>query len=367
MDLLSAVDRHHYFLPSEVVALNDEEAVYDYGPEVKFEIDHPDSQSYSEAARWINSRPSSIVSVQHEFGLFGGYGLGEQDQLVPFLEQIKKPVVTTLHTVLPHPKPHIREIVRQICRLSQVVVVMVDMARLILADDYGIEAEKLRTIPHGVPTVPKKSDTQDKRDLKLEGRKVLATIGLLSRGKGIEYVIEAMPAVLEENPEAIYLILGTTHPHIRQKEGEAYRKKLMRRVEELGLKDHVKFNNRFLTQREIIRYLHATDIYITPYLNRDQITSGTLAYAVGAGKALISTPYIYAQEILAEGRGMLAKFKSSASIGRCVNLIFGTPGLKEHLETEASKYGRRTSWSKVARQYITLFEEVVRTETRAKS
>jgi len=345
-------------LTFQVVAVNEEGAAYDYGRKVKWEIDHPNPRSYAEAADWINRHSQAdIISIQHELGIFGGYQT--PDRLIPLLERVKIPVITTLHTVLPHPNPRIKEIIRHICFLSSRVTVMANVAGHLLADDYGVDRERMVTIPHGVPELPRISREQAKRKLKLKGRKVLSTFGLINRGKGIEYVIQALPRIISHHPEVIYLVLGETHPNVRREEGESYRNSLIELVKELHLENYVKFNNRFLTQDELVKYLHATDIYITPYLNRDQITSGTLAYAVGAGKAIVSTPFFYAQEVLAEGRGMMAEYHNPNSIARCINQTLGVPGMKEYMEQETYRYGKNFVWSIVAQQYAALFSEVV--------
>lgn len=217
---------------------------------------------------------------------------------------------------------------------------------------------------HGVPNIalPKRGGHL-RRSLNQDI--VLSTFGLLSPGKGIEYVIQAMPMILEQHPRTMYLVLGTTHPDLRRHQGEEYRNYLLQLVHDLKLEKHVRFNNKFLAQNEVVQYLKATDIYITPYLNRNQITSGTLAYALGAGRAIISTPYLYAQEALAEGRGMLAEFRNAELIANCVNQILGTPGLQEHLQAQATAYGARMSWRCVAEQYIELFNAIAPDETLA--
>jgi glycosyltransferase involved in cell wall biosynthesis len=269
--------------------------------------------------------------------------------------------------VLPQPPEKLKAMIREVYELSAGMVVMVNMAALILAEDYGlaenkpgepfIAPRKLHTIPHGVPQVelPRRS-YNFKRALREEN--LVATFGLISSGKGLEYVIEAMPMVIDQHPNTAYLILGATHPEVRRREGERYRESLMELARKHGVQKHVRFNNRYLPQNELIAHLKAIDIYITPYLNRHQITSGTLAYALGAGKAIISTPYLYAQEALAEGRGLLAEFRSAESIANCINQILGTPGLKEHLQEQAYAYGREMSWTRVAERYNELFCEV---------
>ncbi len=368
-DLHTGLDQVRRGQQSLVVAINDQDAEYAYARRVVFQIDQSDPQSYVEAARYINRSRVQVVSVQHEFGLYGTLFDGKvaQDYLVPFLRELKKPVVVTMHTVLPQPSDSLKAMVREVYELSDAIVVMVNVAALILAEDYGlaenkrnepfIAPRKLHTIPHGVPQVemPRRSYNFKKA---LREENIVATFGLISSGKGLEYVIEAMPMVVEKNPNTVYLILGATHPEVRRREGERYREQLMELARTHGVQKRVRFNNRYLPQSELVAHLKAIDIYITPYLSRNQITSGTLAYALGAGKAIISTPYLYAQEALAEGRGLLAEFRSAESIANCINQILGTPGLKEHMQEQAYAYGREMSWTRVAERYDALFREV---------
>jgi len=369
-DLSTGVDQARPERPSVIVAINDPDGQYDYSRKVVFEVDQGLPETYVEAARYLNKQKSvKLVSVQHEFGLYGEFrdGAVTRDHLAPFLRELKKPSVVTLHTVLPNPGDNLRQKVREIYELSSASVVMVNMAAMILAEDYGLAEQndvgmfappsKLRTIPHGVPNIalPKRGGHL-KRALHQDA--IISTFGLLSPGKGLEYVIQAMPMILEQHPNTIYLVLGTTHPDLRRHQGENYRNYLLELVHDLKLEKHVRFNNRFLPQTELVQYLKATDVYVTPYLNRNQITSGTLAYALGCGKAIISTPYLYAQEALAEGRGLLAEFRSPESIANCANQILGTPGLKEHMQAQAAVYGAEMSWRRVAERYLELFDEM---------
>ncbi len=367
-DLHTGLDHVRNGQQSLIVAINDRDAEYAYGRRVIFQIDQSEPRSYVEAAEYLNRARVQVLSLQHEFGLYGQLADGQvvSDNALPFLRALKKPVVTTLHTVLPQPSESLKETIREIYQLSTATVVMVNMAALILAEDYGlaerdesgqyVPPRKLHTIPHGVPQVemPRRAYNV-KRAQRAEH--LIATFGLISSGKGLEYVIQAMPQVLDKFPNTTYLILGATHPEIRRREGERYREYLMDLARDLGVQKNVRFNNRYLPQSELVAYLKSADIYITPYLDRHQITSGTLAYALGAGKAIISTPYLYAQEALAEGRGLLAEFRSSESIAHCINQILGTPGLKEHLQEQAYAYGRKMSWARVAERYETLMRE----------
>jgi glycosyltransferase involved in cell wall biosynthesis len=232
---------------------------------------------------------------------------------------------------------------------------MVNMARLILEQEYDLDPAKLYTIPHGVPKVSWTPPARIKQSMQLEGRIVLSTFGLISSGKGMQYVIRALPEVVKRHPEVLYLVIGETHPEIRRREGERYRNSLIDLVNKLHLEKHVRFVNQYLTQQQLVRYLQATDIYITPYVDRYQITSGTLAYALGCGKPAISTPYLYAAEALAEGRGMLAEFQSPKSFARCINTLLENQALREYCEASAIAYGQTMSWDKVGARYADLF------------
>lgn len=359
-DLSEAVAGSGSGITSRIAAINDEGASYAYPPHVRWTIDQYDPQSWLEAAQSLNRAHIDVVSVQHEFGITGRF---ERDgrfvnHLDRFLKVIEKPVVATLHTVSPHPGPDRRDAIRLLHDRSAAVVTMVNMARLILEQEYGLEPAKLHTIPHGVPEVRRTSPEKVKQSLSFEDRTILCTFGLLSSGKGIQYVIRALPEVVKRHPNVLYLVVGETHPEVRRREGEKYRNSLFDLTHRLGLEKHVRFVNQYLTTPQLIRYLQATDIYITPYIDRNQITSGALAYALGCGKAVISTPYLYAAEALAEGRGVLAEFQNPRSFARCINLLLENPAMREYCEQSAFEYGRAMSWGNVGARYARLFREV---------
>lgn len=355
-DVVTSVSKYTPFSKPTVVAVKREEEIEPYERTVRYQIFRDDRESYLKAAKFINDSTVDIVSIQHEYGIFGGEcGV----YVLDLLEALEKPAVATLHTVLHNPSPEQKHIIQEMAKLCEVLVVMIKTGRQILMDSYGIPASKITVIPHGVPNVHRVSSAAVKRALGLQGKQILSTFGLINRGKGIEYAIEALPAIIEKHPNAVYLVLGETHPGVRSYEGESYRNDLKEIIRKHKLENHVKFNNRFLTLNELVRYLCATDVYITPYLNKDQITSGTLAYAVGSGRAIISTPYLYAEEVLADGRGTLADFRSSEAIAEKVNMILGNPVLKESMETRAYRYGRRAAWFNVAIDYLDLFHRIL--------
>jgi polysaccharide biosynthesis protein PslF len=359
-DLSEAVARSGQDVGARIAAINDEGAAYAYPPQVRWLIDQQSPKSWREAADKINASRTTLVSVQHEFGLYGKFdrnGLFE-DYLVHFLDRLDKPVVATLHTVLPHPRPDQKAAIKALHDRSSGVVTMVNMARLILEEEYGLDPRKIFTIPHGVPEVDHTRPSKLKQAMQLEGRTIISTFGLLSSGKGIQYVIRGLPDVVKRHPDVLYLILGETHPEVRRREGEKYRNSLIELIKKLGLEQNVRFVNQYLSQQQLVRYLQATDVYVTPYIDRNQITSGTLAYALGCGKAVISTPYLYASEALAEGRGLLAEFQNPRSFARCINMLLENPALRQHCEAGAFEYGSAMSWGKVGARYAELFRTV---------
>jgi glycosyltransferase involved in cell wall biosynthesis len=272
-------------------------------------------------------------------------------------------VVTTLHTIRPDPGDFEREILGKLVQGSAAAIVMARTGAIVLTESYGVAEDHLVHIPHGVPVFQRHSRASVKRRLGLEGRTIVSTLGLLDRRKGINYGISAMRQVVERYPEALYLVVGETHPEVRKRQGEEYRNELCALVQELGLADHVRFINQYVSERELVGYLQASDIYLTPYLDRNQITSGTLAFAIGLGKAVISTPYLHATEALAEGRGLLAEFRSAESIAHCLLLMLDEPHERREMEHRMAAYGKQLAWPWVGGQYIELFRRVVRRES----
>lgn len=352
-DLLDSIDDLGEHRPSKVIAINEKGATYDYEKKVKFQIKRDCVDDYVEAANYVNSSSIDIVNIQHEFGLYGG-DFGEY--LTYFMENVRKPVVVTLHTVKNGFEPKAQAVLNKIVGKSAATVVIAKSAVKILKQQ-GISCKKYVVIPHGCPAIPFVDSEGSKSALGLEGRFVVSTFGLINRSKGIEYAIKALPSVIERIPKLTYLIIGETHPEVRKKEGEKYRRKLMQLVCELGLEKNVLFHNRFLSKRELIKYLQATDVYVTPYISPDQISSGTLVYALGAGKAVISTPYLHALEVLADGRGLFAKFKDSQSIANCLNKL-SDETLRKSVEAKAYKYSRQFLWSNVAKKYVKVLTQI---------
>jgi glycosyltransferase involved in cell wall biosynthesis len=336
-----------------VIAINEKGAFYDYDRRVKWNIDRDDAEDYVKAAEYVNSSNIQLLVIQHEFGLYGG-DYGEHIKL--FLDNVKTPVITTLHTVQPNFDKKAIEVLKYIVERSEAIIVIAHAA-IDMLKRQGIPYKKCIVIPHGCPSIDCKNNKSIKESLGLEDRLVASTFGLISSGKGIEFAIRALPEVIKKEPRIIYLIIGETHPEVRKHEGEKYRNDLTRLVSELGLEEHVRFTNRFITKRELIKFLQATDIYITPYISPNQISSGTLVYALGAGKAVVSTPYYHAIEVLSNNRGILCRFEDSASIAEGINKLLDE-NFRSEIQKRAYKYSRRFLWKNVARKYLNLINAV---------
>lgn len=351
-----------YGTKSEIIAIDEPGAdIRAYGPEVVARLTQDERSSYEDMAAIVNAHPAEILNIQHEFGLFGGE-LG--DWLLDMLSLLRKPVVLTLHTVLPEPDDAMRRVTRELCLRSTMVVALSATGKDILSNVYGIEAEKLRVIHHGVPDVPFRSTDGAKASFGVGQRTVISTFGLISRGKGLEYAIDAMRRVVRYRPKALYLILGETHPSVRRQEGESYRESLQAKILEYRLENNITLVDKYLDFDEVVTYLAATDIYLTPYLNPYQIVSGTLAYAVGCGKAIVSTPYLYAQELLAHHRGFLVKFRDADSIAESLLALLDDPVLRRSTERRAYRYGRQMTWPHVADEYGRLFMQLAPPKAR---
>ncbi|MFH1501118.1 MAG: glycosyltransferase [archaeon] len=343
-------------LKSRIIALNDEECVYHYNKKVILEANREDIEEFINLAKRINNSDEiKIVCIQHEFGIFGGeYG----SYLVPFMETIEKPVVTTFHSVLPDPDKVRKRIVQYICEKSAGVVVMAEKAIEILEREYEADPSKIHLVYHGIPDMPLQDSSITKKHLKLEGKDVILTFGLLSRNKAVEYMIKALPPLVKKYPNLLYLIVGETHPNVRREEGETYRNSLVSLVKKLGLKDHVKFYNKYLTLQEITEYLKASDIYVCTNNDPDQIVSGTLSYAMGCGAAIISTPSIYAEEVLAKERGIVVEFKNPNSYTRAIDKILTDKSLADKLRENAYSFSRQMIWQNVATGYLRIFNQI---------
>lgn len=354
-DVVDSFDRA-FATSSEIIAIDEPGGdVRTYGPEVVARLRQDSRESYSDVAAIVNAHPAAVLNVQHEYGLFGGE---RGEWLIDLLRASEKPVVLTLHTVLPEPDEVMLRVTRELCNHATSVVVLSETGRDLLSRVYRIDPARVRVIHHGVPDVPFRDTGPFKASFGIGQRMVISTFGLINRGKGLEYAIEAMREVVKRHPETLYLILGETHPVVRRQEGESYRESLQDMVREFGLQHNVQLIDKYLDFDELVSYLEATDIYLTPYLNPTQIVSGTLAYAVGCGKAIVSTPYLYAQEVLANHRGFLCNFRDAKSIAQLVNSLLDDAALRRATERRAYRFGRQMTWPHVAAEYGKLFAEL---------
>ena len=354
-DLVRELEKVPGIAAPSVVAM--EREPLQYGLRVRSTIREQERADYVRAAERLNASSVDVVVIEHEYGIYGG---ADGEYILDFARALEKPLVTTLHTVLPEPSANQRRILRELGRLSSRVVTMARRSRDLLARVYGIGVDRIEVIPHGVPLLkPSASKQALKQHYGLAGRSVMSTFGLLSEGKGIEYGIEAVAQVARRHPDLCYLVLGKTHPNIVAQEGERYREKLEGLVQQYGIAQNVRFVNRYLTKQEIVDYLALSDIYLTPYLGKDQAVSGTLAYAAGSGKAIVSTPYRYAEEMLADGRGLLAAFRDAGSIASAVERILDAPEAARQMERKMRALGRGMLWDRVARKYETMFRAVL--------
>jgi len=340
----------------QVIAMNNISQGYDYPNEVNFEIRDKHLGDYREAAAFLNLSSIDAVSLQHEFGIFGGT---DGNHIVCLLNNLRKPLITTLHTVLENPSPGQEETLNAIISKSTLIVVLASKAVDILKKVYKAPEDKIIMIPHGAPDVSFLDSSYYKSQFQAEDRPVILSFGLLSPNKGFEYTIEAMAQVVQNFPEALYIILGATHPEVKRHSGEQYRFSLANRVKELDLQHNVVFHNRYVTLEQLVQFLVAADIYITPYLSKEQIVSGTLAYALACGKAIVSTPYWYAEELLAKGRGILVPFRNSKAIADKVCTLLDNDSQRNRLRKRAYQYGRHMIWREVASRYDAAFEQAV--------
>lgn len=356
-DLLNSVSGKYNDVYCEVIALNDSSETYNYPEEVVFQIQRDRIEDYYRAADYINQSDIDIVCLQHEFGLFCG---NAGDYIFALLSGINKPVISTMHTVIQEPEPEYRMSTEKLVRYSEKLIVMSQTAVEMLKNVYKVPEEKIELIFHGVPDCPFNNCSKYKKTLNLKGVPLVLTFGLLSPNKGIESMLEALPDVVSQYPDFVYLILGATHPVIKKKFGEAYRQCLKNKVSELGLEKNVVFHDKFVEKEELCNYILASDIYVSPYLSREQIVSGALTYAIGMGKAIVSTPYWYAQEMLSEKRGLLVDFGDTDGFKKSLLHLIENPEECDNMRKKAYDFGRKMTWKNVGKQYNTVFTRVLK-------
>jgi glycosyltransferase involved in cell wall biosynthesis len=352
-DLCEAIAAEYDGTTCIALPVNDIEAGYAYPPRVRFELTEKDISSYLRAADFLHTNNVDLVCLQHEYGIFGGKA---GSHIVALLRELRMPIVTTFHTILRDPNPEQRRVLEEIATLSDRLVVMSKRGADFLQEIYHVSPKKIDLIPHGIPDVPFVDPSFHKDLFGVEGKTVLLSFGLLSANKGIENVIAALPDILARHPNVVYIILGATHPHVKRDEGEKYRRSLQWLAQEKGVEAQVIFYNRFVSLEELIEFISAADIYITPYLNETQIVSGTLAYTLGAGKAVVSTPYWYAEEMLAEERGALVPFHDPKALADQVIDLLDHEAKRHAMRKRAYLFGRKMLWPQVARLYMESFE-----------
>ncbi|MBS4083748.1 MAG: glycosyltransferase family 4 protein [Rhizobiales bacterium] len=356
-DIHRAIATSRQDLETCVVAMTDPGCTYDYPAAVRFQVREDVLSDYADAADLLNSAKFDIVSLQHEYGIFGGDG---GIDIVTLLERLQMPVVTTLHTVLAEPTAAQRGAMRRVINASSKLVVMAQKGRELLQSVHNVPNEKIEVIPHGIVDFPFLEPTLAKAKLGFQGKMVILTFGLLSPSKGIENVIDALPAIVRSCPNAVYVILGATHPTLVRHQGEAYRESLMARVRELDIEDHVVFFNQFVDQPSLMEFISMCDVYVTPYLNEAQMTSGTLSCSFGLGKAVVSTPYWHANELLADGRGALVPFGNAQALGTAISALLTDDVRRNDMRKRAYADSRTMTWAQTAKRYLSVFEDTRR-------
>ncbi len=351
-DLQQAIAKAAGAVETAIVAMTDHGHSYDYPAVVRHQIEEAGIEGYGAAVEFLNAGRFDVVSLQHEFGIFGG---AAGDHILALLPGLTMPLVTTLHTVLSEPSAAQRRVMARIVEASAKLVVMAEKGQELLRSVYRVPAEKIEVIPHGIPDFAFIEPDRAKARLGFAGRSVILTFGLLSPSKGIEVMIDAMPSILRRRPDAVYVVLGATHPNLVRRQGEAYRQSLVARVHELGLEDHVVFLDRFVDQPTLLEFISMCDVYVTPYLNEQQMTSGTLAYSYGLGKAVVSTPYWHARELLAGGRGVLVPFGDCVAIGNEIAGLLTDDARRQAMRRRAHASSRSMTWERTAERYLSAF------------
>ena len=343
-----------------VLAVSDNVYDYDYPPEVLYNLRQDQLIGYSQAAAYINSNPRiDIIVLQHEYGIFGG---SDGDYIIDLVRGLRKPYILVCHTVLPRPSSHQKNVLSLLCYYASGIVAMTRHSARLLTDLYEAPGELIKVIAHGVPNFKKQDARILKRKYRLEGLDIISTFGLIGPGKGLELGIQAFSRIAPDFPKARYLILGQTHPMLVKTQGEKYRHMLEKLVKKLGLQDKVIFVNKFLDDEELGQYLYLTDVYLSPYPNRDQAVSGTMAFALGCGRAIVSTPYAYAREMLANGTGQLSKGTDPEELAQLLRQVLSDRTLKMRLQDKAARLGKSWTWSNIGKQYVSLARSILMPE-----
>jgi len=358
-DLTNAINMLNPYALAEIMVLNRPDEHLEYPWEVKYKICQNDLNTYLLAAQYINESGADVIMLEHEFGLCGGKA-GEY--IVPFVEAIKKPLVVTCHTVVEDPQNEYGVVLKRIVDKADAIVVMMEQSQDKLVEKHQVPRNKIAVIPHGTPDLPFGAASAYKSRFK--NRKIFGNINLLSESKGIEYSLEATAMLVKDFPEILCLIVGQTHPVVIKERGEEYRNKLMAMVKRLKIEKNVKFVNRYVSLEELLEWLKLMDYYVTPYLDPQQSASGALAYAIGAGKPCISTPYVYAKEVLSRGRGILVPFRDAKAIAKAITKLEREPMAKQAMQKQAYDYGRLMTWASVGLQHLDLFEAVIKKNQR---
>src|SRR5580700_8718573 len=354
-DIHRAVSTARPGLETCVVAMTDAGRTYDYPPAVRFEIHDEKIGDYVAAAEFLNSSGFDVVSLQHEYGIFGGEAGGN---IIELLSRLEMPIVTTLHSVLAKPTRSQHDVMRQIIDKSAKVVVMAEKARALLLSVHDVAPRKIEVIPHGIPDFPFLETHHAKAKFGFASKTIILTFGLLSPNKGIEIMLDAMPEIVKSCPNAVYIVLGATHPKLVREQGEIYRESLSARVHDLGIEDHVVFFNQFVDQATLLDFISMCDVYTTPYLNEAQMTSGTLAYSFGLGKAVVSTPYWHARELLSDGRGILVPFGDVEALSAEISGLLTNDVRRQAMRKRAYAASRSMTSVQTAKRYLAVFETV---------
>ena len=356
-DLRDAVCGEVGFHSPRVFTLDDVPNGYEYSEEVGYQIYANNQREYESAADLLNVDQTEVTFVQHEYGIYGGE---EGSFVLDLMRRLRMPIISTLHTLLVEPTRSQAGVMHEIASISDRLIVMSRLGEKILQEVYNVSKEKIKFIPHGIPDIPFVDPDNYKVQFGLENRTVILSFGLLSPGKGIEVVIRSMPEIVKKHPHVVYVILGATHPQVFKSEGNSYKKSLERLAHDLGVRKSVKFHNSYVSLEKLCEYIKAADIYLAPYPNKAQITSGTLAYALGAGKVVVSTPFTYAREMLDKRRGWLFPFNDSAVLSELVNALLGSDDVREATRKKAYHYCRPMVWKEVACSYLRLADRVIR-------